>query len=83
MPTATSALQHVLAAHLRRSEWVVQVEAVAEAKDRVSAVYKERGGRMWRALVGYTGDPDIASDAMSKAFARAVRDADGICCGVP
>jgi RNA polymerase sigma-70 factor (ECF subfamily) len=28
---------------------------------------------MWRALVGYSGDPEIASDALAEAFARALR----------
>jgi len=54
---------------------VVQDEAVDEAQDRVSSVYEEHGRRMWRALVGFAGDPEIASDAMAEAFARALRDA--------
>jgi len=27
---------------------------------------------MWRALVGFTGDPDVASDARAEAFAQAL-----------
>jgi len=33
---------------------------------------------MWRALFSFAGDPDIASDAMAEAFARAIRDRDSI-----
>jgi RNA polymerase sigma-70 factor (ECF subfamily) len=29
---------------------------------------------MWRALFGYTGDRDIAGDALAEAFARALQD---------
>ena len=28
---------------------------------------------MWRALLAYSGDPDIASDAVAEAFAQALR----------
>ncbi|HYU58536.1 MAG TPA: RNA polymerase sigma factor [Actinomycetota bacterium] len=35
-------------------------------------LYREHGGRLWRALVAYAGDPDVASDAMAEAFAQAL-----------
>lgn len=43
-------------------------------QERVAAVYRDHNERMWRALFSYAGDPDIASDAMAEAFARALRD---------
>ena len=45
---------------------------------RVEQLYREQGLRMWRALVGYSSDPEVASDAVAEAFARAVRDEAGI-----
>ncbi|HEX9377260.1 MAG TPA: sigma-70 family RNA polymerase sigma factor [Actinomycetota bacterium] len=33
-------------------------------------LYREHGDRLWRALVAYTGDPEVASDAMAEAFAQ-------------
>jgi len=40
--------------------------------DAVRAVWEQDGARLWRSLLGYTGDPEIASDAMSEAFAQAL-----------
>ncbi len=36
-------------------------------------VYADTAPRLWRSLVGFTGDPDVAGDAMSEAFAQAMR----------
>lgn len=33
---------------------------------------------MWRALVAFTGNPDLASDAVSEAFAQAIAHRSGI-----
>jgi RNA polymerase sigma factor (sigma-70 family) len=44
----------------------------------IERLYKEHGGRLWRALVAYTGDRDLASDAAAEAFARALKAADQI-----
>jgi RNA polymerase sigma-70 factor, ECF subfamily len=44
----------------------------------IEHVYKETGKRLWWALLGYTGDPEIASDATAEAFARALGAADKI-----
>jgi RNA polymerase sigma-70 factor (ECF subfamily) len=47
----------------------------------VSAVercYREQGERLWRALVLFSGDPDVASDAAAEAFAQALRRKDAI-----
>lgn len=46
----------------------------------IEDVYREHAGKLWRSLVAFTGDPEIASDAVAEAFAqviargRAVRD---------
>ncbi len=40
---------------------------------QVEAVYREQFAHLWRALLAYSGDPDVASDAASEAFAQALR----------
>lgn len=47
-------------------------------EERVLAVYEQHAPRMWRALFSFTGNREIASDAMAEAFARALRDSAGI-----
>jgi RNA polymerase sigma factor (sigma-70 family) len=44
----------------------------------IEHVYKETGSRLWWALLGYTDDREIASDATAEAFARALGTADTI-----
>jgi RNA polymerase sigma-70 factor (ECF subfamily) len=53
---------------------MVQDSTVKDGQERVAAVYRDHHKRMWRALFSFAGDPDIASDAMAEAFARALRD---------
>ncbi len=36
-------------------------------------VYEEVAPRLWRALAAFTGDPDVASDALSEAFSQGMR----------
>lgn len=40
--------------------------------DRVEAAYRRVHPRLWHALVGWTGDPDVASDAEAEAFSQAL-----------
>lgn len=51
---------------------------MGEASTEVELVYRAEAHRMWRALVGFTGDREIADDAVAEAFARAIRDATSI-----
>lgn len=44
----------------------------------IERLYKEDGNRLWWALLGYTGNRDVASDAAAEAFARALKAADSI-----
>lgn len=39
----------------------------------IEALYREQGAKLWRALLAYAGDPDVASDAAAEAFAQALR----------
>jgi len=41
-------------------------------RDAIEQAYRQHGDRLWRALLGYTGDPEIASDALAEAFAQAL-----------
>ncbi len=38
----------------------------------VESLYREHGHRIFRALVAYTGHPEIARDAVAEAFAQAL-----------
>jgi RNA polymerase sigma-70 factor (ECF subfamily) len=39
----------------------------------VEDVYRERAADLWRSVLLYAGDPEIASDAVAEAFAQAIR----------
>jgi RNA polymerase sigma-70 factor (ECF subfamily) len=39
---------------------------------RLETLYRTRGPRIWRALLAFTGDPAVADDALSEAFAQAL-----------
>ena len=41
---------------------------------RVEDVYRAESRKLWRALFAFSGDPEVASDALAEAFARALRD---------
>ncbi len=49
-----------------------------ETSTEVERVYRSDARKMWGALVGFTGDREIADDAVAEAFARAVRHTDAI-----
>jgi RNA polymerase sigma-70 factor (ECF subfamily) len=44
----------------------------------LEVLYREQGARLWRALVAYTGEPEVASDAVAEAFAQALGRGDAI-----
>ena len=44
----------------------------------VERVYRDQGQRMWQAVMAYSGDPDLAADAVAEAFAQALRAEAGI-----
>ena len=54
------------------------VAATADGVQRVEALYRQDGARMWRAVFAYSGDPDVASDAVAEAFAQALRRGGGV-----
>ena len=44
------------------------MERVA-SNDRVRSTFEADHGRLWRSVLAYTGDPEVASDAVAEAFA--------------
>jgi RNA polymerase sigma-70 factor, ECF subfamily len=59
----------------------VQDAQVGDGDDTPGAVerlYREQGDRMWRAMLAFAGDPEVASDAVAEAFAQALRRGDAI-----
>lgn len=40
--------------------------------DEVARAYEEHGAKLWRALYAYTGNREIASDALAEALAQAL-----------
>ncbi len=40
---------------------------------RIERLYRERGNAMWRAVLAFAGDPEVASDAVAEAFAQVLR----------
>lgn len=43
-----------------------------EPADVITHVYEEQGPKIWRSLYAFSGDGEIASDALAEAFAQAI-----------
>jgi RNA polymerase sigma-70 factor (ECF subfamily) len=57
----------------------VQDALVRERHDQgLEQLYREDGGRLWRAILAYSGDREVANDAVAEAFAQALRRGDAI-----
>jgi RNA polymerase sigma factor (sigma-70 family) len=57
---------------------VERAPAGVERGERLERLYREQGARMWHAVLAFAGDPEVASDAVSEAFAQALRRGDAI-----
>jgi len=53
-------------------------EAPVRPAARLERVYREHGDRLWRAVLAFAGDPEVASDAVAEAFAQALRRGEAI-----
>ncbi|MDP9300497.1 MAG: hypothetical protein M3P43_06340, partial [Actinomycetota bacterium] len=42
----------------------------------IERLYREEGDRLWRAVVAWSGSSHVADDAVSEAFAQALRRGD-------
>ncbi len=52
-------------------EQMEETSGVTDIMDAVERSYKEQSERLWHALVLFCGDSEVASDAVSEAFAQA------------
>lgn len=46
--------------------------------DAIERLYRDESPRLWRSLLLFTGDPEVASDAVAETFARALAGRDVI-----
>ncbi len=51
---------------------------VSDANELVEQVYRLHAAKLWRALVAYSGDREVASDAVAEAFAQALHRGDAV-----
>jgi RNA polymerase sigma factor (sigma-70 family) len=49
-----------------------------ESSSDIERLYQKDGARLWRSLLGFTGDSELAKDAMAEAFAQAIGRGDAI-----
>jgi len=57
---------------------VQDAPAETSPEQAIERLYLRLGGRMWRAILAFAGDPEVASDAVAEAFAQALRRGDEI-----
>jgi RNA polymerase sigma factor (sigma-70 family) len=56
-----------------------ETDEVNEGPDRdVERLYRDHGERLWRAVLAFSGNPEVASDAVSEAFAQVLRRGDAV-----
>jgi RNA polymerase sigma-70 factor (ECF subfamily) len=56
----------------------VVLDVVVTAETELELVYREEGARLWRAVLAYCGDREIANDAVAETFAQALARGTGI-----
>ena len=52
---------------------VDRAPAGVERDEQLERLYREQGAKMWRAVLAFAGDPEVASDAVAEGFAQALR----------
>jgi len=52
---------------------VQDAPADTSPEQAIERLYRRLGGRMWRAVLAFAGDPEVASDAVAEAFAQVLR----------
>jgi RNA polymerase sigma factor (sigma-70 family) len=60
--------------------YVIEMREVLPIPDAstIEEVFRERSADLWRSVVLYAGDPEVASDAVAEAFAQAIRRGDAL-----
>src|SRR5512132_2555280 len=59
-------------------EGVTELPVNERVRNDLERLYREEGDRLWRAVLLYSGDGEVASDAVAEAFAQALRRGDAI-----
>jgi RNA polymerase sigma factor (sigma-70 family) len=57
---------------------VEHAPAGTDRRSELERLYREQGDRMWRAILAFGGDPEVASDAVAEAFAQVLRRGDAV-----
>ena len=52
---------------------VERAPAGVERAEHLERLYREQCAKMWRAVLAFAGDPEVASDAVAETFAQALR----------
>jgi RNA polymerase sigma factor (sigma-70 family) len=74
---ATYPLLHALAP-IEPLRDVMVDHAPVTAGEAAERTFREQGPRLWRSLLAFTGDPDLASDAMAEAYAQLLRRGEAV-----
>lgn len=48
-------------------------DSLTATMGNLERIYREHGGRLWWAVLAFSGDREVASDAVAEAFAQALR----------
>ena len=51
---------------------------MTDAGTAIERAYREHREKLWRSLLLFCGDPEVASDAVAEAFAQAIRRGDAM-----
>jgi RNA polymerase sigma-70 factor, ECF subfamily len=51
----------------------VDTDRTTRASARIERLYREDGDRLWWAVLAWSGDREVASDAVAEAYAQALR----------
>jgi len=54
------------------------VRAIRDVEQTVESVYREQGTRLWRAVLAFTGNREVADDAVAEAFTQLLHRGDEI-----
>jgi RNA polymerase sigma factor (sigma-70 family) len=57
---------------------VVLERVAVTAQEAADRAFREQGPKLWRSLLAFTGDPDLASDAMAEAYAQLLARGDAV-----
>jgi len=59
------------------------VETTAEREQEVERLYRALGAQLWRAVMAYCGDREIANDAVAEAFAQVLARGEAVHAPLP